>query len=316
VKQIEMHPLWRRKVFHWGVDVGKSYSRARREGGAGALLALQRKLADQFVFSKIKSRTGGRIRFFVSGGAPLSPELGEFFDAVGLPIIEGYGLSETSPVISVNALEDFKFGTVGRPIPGVEVKLAEDGEIVVRGPNIMKGYWNDPASTAEALDHEGWLRTGDIGELDEEGFLRITDRKKHLLVSSGGKNIAPQPIEHLFLQSLFIDQFVLIGDRRMYCTALIVPDFDALKARKLTAEPARGGNDGVVDAPDVVKFFEEEVEKIQRELPNYEKVRKFTLLREPFTVEGGTLTPTLKIKRKAVEERCKSIIDKMYEGRN
>ena len=186
------------------------------------MLKLKNTIADKLVFAKIRARTGGQMKFFVSGGAALPREFGEFFEAIGLTVIEGYGLTETSPVLTVNRLEAYKFGSVGQVIPGVTLKIAEDGEILARGPNIMQGYWNNPDATAELIDKEGWFHTGDIGVIDSDGYVYITDRKKHLFVSSGGKNIAPQPIENLFLSSKYIEQFVLIGDRRMFLTALIV----------------------------------------------------------------------------------------------
>ncbi len=313
LRQVDAEPSWRRKIFHWGIQTGKAFAKARKGETFSPHLFVFRAIADALVFRKVRERTGGRIRFFVSGGAPLAPELGEFFEAVGLPIIEGYGLSESSPVISVNALEDYRFGTVGRPIPGVEVVIASDGEILARGPNITQGYLNDPDASREVIDAGGWLHTGDIGMIDEDGYLRITDRKKHLIVTSGGKNIAPQPIENLFLQSKYIEQFVLIGDGRMYCTALIVPEFDALKSLGLEEDAIDGNDELTIVAPEVVAFFDGEISAIQKELPNYERVRKFTLLRNPFSVEGGELTPTLKTKRKVVSEKYEEIIEKMYE---
>ncbi len=255
------------------------------------------------------------MRFFVSGGAALVKEFGEFFEAVGLPIVEGYGLTESSPVISVNEVDRYKFGTVGHAIPGVEVRIAEDGGVILaRGPNIMKGYYKNEEATRQAIDTEGWLHTGDIGMIDPEGFIRITDRKKHLFVSSGGKNIAPQPIENLFLSSKYIEQFMLIGDRRMFLTALIVPDFDSLK------EYADARNIEYVSIADLVKdpaineLIDIEINGIQKDLANYERVRRFTLLEKQFSIEEGELTPTQKVRRKVIEERYGHLIDNMYEG--
>ncbi len=314
LKQIADHPPIKQKIFHWAIDIGKKYAVAKKANSFSPLLTLQRWFGEKLVYHKIKARTGGRVRFFVSGGAALGKELGEFFEAIGIVIIEGYGLSESSPVISVNRLDKYKFGSVGLPIPGVEVKIAEDGEILACGPNIMKGYWNNQKETDESLDSDGWLHTGDIGMFDEEGFLHITDRKKHLFVSSGGKNIAPQPIENSFLQSPFIDQFVLIGDKKMFCSALIVPDFDALKDFAKRESLKFTSVDELVNTPQIKKLFDEEVSKLQQDFALYERVRKFTLLIQPLTIESGELTPTLKIRRKVVEERYKHLIEKMYEG--
>ncbi len=312
MKRVMAQSSLKQKFFHWALEIGKQYEASKRAGGPSLPLAVKRGIAAKLVYGKLNAQTGGRLRFFVSGGAALPRELGEFFDAMGLPIIEGYGLSESSPVISVNTLDDRRFGTVGKPIPGVEVQIAADGEILARGPNIMKGYWNNPQATSEVIDKEGWLHTGDVGELTVDGYLRITDRKKHLFVSSGGKNIAPQPIENLFLANRYIDQFVLIGDGRMYCTALIVAHFDLLKERMRELNVSFASVDELVGKPEVRKIFEEEISTIQKDLPNYERVRKFTLLSNPLTVESGELTPTQKVRRKVVEEKYKDLIDKMY----
>jgi long-chain acyl-CoA synthetase len=254
------------------------------------------------------------MRFFVSGGAALGREFGEFFEAVGLPIIEGYGLTESSPVISVNEVHRYKFGTVGHVIPGVEVRIAEDGEILARGPNIMKGYYNNEEATRQAIDKDGWLHTGDIGMIDPEGFVHITDRKKHLFVSSGGKNIAPQPIENLFLSSKYIEQFMLVGDRRMFLTALIVPDFDSLKEYADSRNIEYTSVADLVKDPAINELIDDEINGIQKDLANYERVRRFTLLEKQFSIEEGELTPTQKVRRKVIEERYGNLIDNMYEG--
>ncbi|MBI4417518.1 MAG: long-chain fatty acid--CoA ligase [Ignavibacteriales bacterium] len=314
MKQVDSSPAVRQKIFHWAVGVGKEMAAARRAGKIPPMLKIQHGLASKLVYSKLKERTGGKIRFFVSGGAALPKMLGEFFEAVGIQIIEGYGLTETSPVLTVNRLHDYRFGTVGKPIPGVELKIAEDGEILARGPNIMMGYYNNKKATEEVIDRDGWFHTGDIGHFDEGGHLIITDRKKHLFVSSGGKNIAPQPIENLFLASKYIDQFVLIGDGRMFLTALIVPEFEVLK------EYARQNGIGFESDYDLAthdsirEMYRKEIEMIQRELPAFERVRRFELLDKPLTVESGDITPTLKVKRKVVEEKYAGLIEKMYEN--
>lgn len=314
MRMVEKDAAVKRRIFHAAIGTGKAYARARKQSGVGPLLAARHAAANALVFGKLKQRTGGRIRYFVSGGAALPRELGEFFEAVGLLIIEGYGLTESSPVIAANRLDNYRFGSVGLPLPGIEVRIAEDGEILTRGPHVMRGYYNNPEATAEAIDAEGWLHTGDIGVLDEEGFLHITDRKKHLFVSSGGKNIAPQPIENLFAGSEFIDQFVLIGDKRMFLTALIVPDYEALKQYAAKNGITYDDPEELTGHPDILKLIEQTIQARQKDLANFEKVRRFTLLKEPFTIENGQMTPSMKIRRKAVEEHYKDVIEGMYRS--
>ena len=314
LKKVESDPPMRRRIFHWAIRVGRDAASARRRGVVNPLLSLKHAVADKLVFSKLRALTGGRIRYFVSGGAALAREFGEFFEAAGLTIIEGYGLTETSPVIAVNRNGNHKFGSVGQPIPGVEVKVADDGEILARGPNVMQGYWKQPDATSHMIDREHWLHTGDIGVLDAEGFLHITDRKKNLFVSTNGKNIAPQPIENLFLSSQYIEQFMLIGDRRTYLTALIVPDFDALREYADSNNIAYDGNADLVGHAEINALIERNITTIQRELSSYERVRKFTLLEKPFTIEDGELTPTLKVRRRVVEHRYSDLTQRVYEA--
>lgn len=314
--QVESSPPARQKIFNWALEVGRKHADSQKQGTGGLILKGQHALADKLVYSKLKERTGGRIRFFVSGGAALARELGEFFEAVGIQIIEGYGLTETSPVISANRLDDYKFGTVGKPIPGVEVKIAEDGEILTRGPNVMKGYYNDKRATEETIDKDGWLHTGDIGIFDAAGHLVITDRKKHLFVSSGGKNIAPQPLENLFLQSKYIDQFVLIGDKRMFLSALIVPDYDALREYADSHKLPYKTKEDITKIPEIHKLIDEDIRRLQKDLANYERVRRFAILEKPLSIEEGEITPTMKVRRKIVEERYRELIEGMYRGVN
>ena len=268
--------------------------------------------ADRLVLSKIRERTGGRIRFFVSGGAPLSKEIAEFFHDLGLLVIEGYGLTETSPVIACNRLEKYKFGTVGKALPSVEVRLGDDGELQARGPSVMKGYLNLPAQSAEAVDDDGWFHTGDIAEIDRDGFISIVDRKKEIIVLSNGKKVAPQMVEARLKSSPYISQVMVIGDQYSYLTALIVPDFKRVKAAL-----ERQGNhmlsvDTLVRHPEVVRFFDNIVQTQMRDLAGFEQVKRFTLLDREFTSEEGELTPSLKMRRKVIEKKFAKYIESMY----
>ena len=244
-------------------------------------------VAAKLVFSKIETRLGGKLRFFISGGAPLAQELGGFFSYAGITIIEGYGLTETSPVICAGRMGSIVFGTVGPPLNNVELKFAEDGEILSRGPHIMVGYQNNEEATKEVIDEQGWFHTGDIGELDEGGRLRITDRKKNILVTAGGKNVAPAPIEILLIMSPLIEQVMLIGDRRKFISALIVPDFINL-SNAIGAENI--SNKDLVEDPAVYKLMEEEIERFLVDVSNYEKVKKFIMLPRLLTIEDGEIT--------------------------
>ncbi len=313
-KDASARPVPARALFRWSIAVGRRYAAFSKRGMIPLYLRAMRSVADALVLRQIRGLLGGRIRFLASGGARLDPAIGEFFEAAGVVIIEGYGMTESSPVVSFNRLGEYEFGTVGKPIPGVEVAIASDGEVLVRGPNVMKGYWKDPVSTARIIDPDGWLHTGDIGMMDDRGFLSITDRKKHLFVTSGGKNIAPQPIENLFLQSDLFDQFVLIGDGRMFLSALIVPNFDRIRefAQRMSLGSAKP--EELVENEQIRSLFEEEIGVRQKNLANYERVRKFTLLPRPLTIENGEITPTLKVRRKIVEARFRDEIERMYRS--
>jgi long-chain acyl-CoA synthetase len=314
-------PQPRRTLFQWGVKVAHARARAEGQGGrAGAILALEAAVAERLVFSKIRDSVGGRLWCLVSGSAPLPLHTAEFFHGIGLTITEGYGLTETSPIVSANPIDAPRLGTVGQPIPGVEVQIADDGEILVRGPNVMMGYYNKPQETAAVLK-DGWFRTGDIGAIDGEGYLRITDRKKDLLVTSGGKKVAPQPIEAVLKRSPLVAEVVLLGDRRRFISALIVPDFTALERRMkdLGRSPAgpSGGESGderaeLVRRADVVALYDEIVEALNLELSQFERIKKFRLLPREFTIESGELTPTMKVKRKAVELNRAAEIEELY----
>lgn len=308
LRNVEKESPLKQKIFAWAVRNGERWI----DGDRSILTSMQRKLADKLVFAKIRERTGGRLRFFISGGAALNVEVGRFFKVVGLKILEGYGLTETSPVLAVNRDGHEELGTVGDPLPNVEIRIAADGEIMARGPNIMRGYWNDEQSTAEAIEPDGWFHTGDIGEFNERGHLRITDRKKHLLVSSGGKNIAPQPIEALIAQSDLVDQVILIGDRREFCTALIVPEKEQATAWASQQGLTFASWEELVYSNELFQAVQKDINRLQRELAKYERVRRFKLLAQPFSVENGMMTPTLKIKRKAVEATYGELIEDMY----
>ncbi len=303
----------KRRIFFWALGVGKECGRLKLAGvRPGRFLEFRRRVAHKLVFSKILEKTGGRIRFFVSGGAPLSKDIAEFFFAMGIWVLEGYGLTESAPVLTCNTFENIRFGTVGQAVPQVELRIEPDGEIVARGPNIMKGYYKKPAETAEVLKN-GWLYTGDIGHLDEDGFLVITDRKKDLIITSGGKNIAPQPIENSLKQNPYIANAVIVGGTRKFISALIVPDFDKLETYARDQDIAFVTRADLVRDPKVVEFLRGEVERATPSLAPYEKVKKILVLDRDFDADSGEITPTLKVKRNIIETKYKEVIDSLYE---
>ncbi|MGI9182458.1 MAG: AMP-dependent synthetase/ligase [Longimicrobiaceae bacterium] len=302
----------KQKIVAWAKGVGEATVENRLAGREPS--GLSYKLADRLVFSKLRERTGGKVRGFISGSAPLSADIARFFWAAGLPVYEGYGLTETSPVLSANRPGDVKLGSVGLPFPGVEIRIAENGEIVARGPNIMKGYWNAPEATAEVIDEEGWFHTGDVGEFDEEGFLRITDRIKNLIVTAGGKNIAPAPIEGQAAMSPFVSQVVMLGDRRAFPSLLVVPDFENLGAWAQEKGIDASDRQRLVQDPRVHELMEQETLGRLAGLARYEMPKKITVVGEDFTIESGMLTPTLKVKRKVVEERFRDQIEGIYQN--
>jgi long-chain acyl-CoA synthetase len=306
-------PGLKAKIFRWAIAVGEARARAELRGKEPGMFArLQSSLADRLVFEKIRAGVGGRIRFFVSGSAPLAVSTAEFFYAVGLPILEGYGLTETAPALAVNPLHKPRAGTVGPALPSVELRIAEDGEILARGPNVMIGYYNKPEATAEAVK-DGWFHTGDIGTIDAEGYLKITDRKKDLLVTSGGKKIAPQPIEEILKRNPLMSEAVLLGDRRKYAVALIIPSFAMLERRLKELGRPPGTREELVVRPDVLALYQEIVDGINRELAQYERIKKIAILPAEFTIASGELTPTLKVKRRVVEERWHGVIEALYK---
>jgi long-chain acyl-CoA synthetase len=278
------------------------------------MLGLKMKLADKLVFAKIRERLGGRFQMAVSGGAPLGRDVAEFFWGAGVPIYEGYGLTETSPVLTVNGHGAVKMGTVGKAVNGVDLRIAEDGEILAKGPNIMLGYFNNPAATAEVIDGQGWFHTGDIGQLDGEGFLTITDRKKELIVNAYGKNIAPAPIENLLKSDPLISQAVVIGDKRPFCVALLVPEFEGLRAWAKREGLAAGDDAALLREPKVRAHFAKAVEHANAELARYEQIRAFEILPAEFTLESGELTPTQKVKRRVVFKKYAEAIEGLYRA--
>ena len=302
-------------IFHWSRSIALRRYRYIEEGARAPWpLRAAAAIADRLVFRTIRARTGGRIEFVFSGGAPLNPDICRFFLAAGIPILEGYGLTETSPVMTANPPEKIKPGTVGPPIPGVEVIIANDGEILTRGPHVMKGYHNRANETSEAIDSQGWFHTGDIGNLDDDGYLRITDRKKDLIVTAGGKNIAPLPIEALLKNNPWIAHAVMIGDRMPYPVMLLVPNFDAVRSWAAGKSGLADVDDATLSSdPAVHEKLEREVRKSLRHLAQFEMPKKFAVLPRDFSIDEGELTPKLSVRRKVVAEHFKAEIAALYE---
>ncbi len=315
----------KKRLVFWARRVAIDWADADTGGRPGAALRLRHRLAERLVYRKIRERTGGRLRLCVSGSAPLAPVIARFFYGIGMPVLEGYGLTETSPVVAVNRLGAIKFGTVGPPIPNVEVRIEPDperppregapgeGEILVRGPNVMQGYYRRPAKTLEVMTEDGWFRTGDIGYLDGDGYLTITDRKKDLLKTSGGKYIAPQPLENELKTSRYVSQAVVVGNRRKYASVLLVPNFDNLGAwaREHGLDP--DDHEGLIEEDAVRALYEGVLEGVNRGKASFETLKRFRLLPAELTLEAGELTPTLKVKRQVVEEKYADLIGTMYE---
>jgi len=313
IDTINQSPDLKKKMFFSCIDTARSYLTAKDGGKLAIRLKLKNTQCNILVFKKLRKKLGGKIRFFISGGAPLPGEIGEFFKCAGVTIIEGYGLTETSPVICVNRLEKVKFGSVGPPLPGVEVKIADDGEILTRGPHVMKGYYKDEEETARAIDKDGWFYTGDIGFLDEDGFLTITDRKKNIIVTSIGKNIAPQPIENALSMSRYINQVIMIGDKRKYLSALIMPEYSNLQDYAKIYDIAYKNKEELISHEKVRELYQSEINRLLSDFSDFEQIKKFKIMNGEFTIENGELTPTLKIKRKYVEEKYAGIIDDLYK---
>jgi long-chain acyl-CoA synthetase len=310
---VAVQPASKQKIFKWALGIAEQRLPYRISGKPMPFgLKFKSAIADKLVFRKILDRLGGRVKFVLSGGAPLSPELAAFFIGAGLEIFEGYGLTETSPVIAINTPSHRKVGTVGRAIPGVEIKIAEDGEILSRGPHIMKGYWNNDDATRQAIDPDGWFHTGDIGEIDSEGFLKITDRKKDIIINAYGKNIAPQPLEGLLKSSPYIGTPVLIGDRRKYLVALLVPNFDKLERDATAMGVQFASRPELIGNEKVLKIFQGEIDRFNQNLDRQEKIRRFALLPRDFTIDADEITPSMKVKRKMIDKKYKEIIDGLY----
>ncbi len=306
---------FKERIFDWAIGVAKEFA-LKNENNETIDKSLQIKhaIADKLVFAKLREFFGGRLRSCITGGAALSDSVYLIFTGAGISIYQGYGLTETSPVISTNYPKNVKLGTVGKPIRNVDVRIAADGEIEIAGPNVMIGYYNKPEATRDAFTDDGWFKTGDIGELDEDGYLKITDRKKELFKTSGGKYIAPSPIEQMIKGSRFVNQVVLIGNSRKFASALIVPDFEQLLSYARSQKMELETPEDFCGSHEVLRLFEEEIEVHCTGLARFETVKRIALLEKELTVEGGELTPTLKIKRRIVDEKYKELIDEIYEA--
>jgi long-chain acyl-CoA synthetase len=333
-KSVADGPAFKQSIFEWSLSSGKKVAEVSRNGRQpGPWLKLRKAIAHKLVFAKLHEKLGNNLRFAVSGGAALPREIGEFFEAAGIRLIEGYGLTETSPVISLNPLDDPRYGTVGRVIPGVTVAIqrlsdskivaelngvdqtstltSEEGEIIAKGPNIMKGYWRNDLATAECIDPDGWYHTGDVGRF-KDGFLQITDRIKHMIVSKGGKNIYPGPIEDLLKQNTAIDQMLVVGEGRDFLTALVVPDIDTLRSIASESSVTVSNDDELLNSEPILKYFTDEFKRYSRGAAAHEKIRNFRLIAEPFSVENELLTPTLKPRRKLITAQYEALIVEMY----
>jgi long-chain acyl-CoA synthetase len=303
----------KKNIFFWARNLGMECARRETSGlPISAWMSFQRSVADKLVFSKLRAKLGGNIRFMVSGGAPLNSRINQFFYASKLFIFEGYGLTETSPVLSCNYTDNIRFGSIGRILPCCDIRIAEDGEIQAKGPQVMLGYFNNQAATDEVLAEDGWFSTGDIGHIDEDGYLFITDRKKDIIVTAGGKNIAPQPIENQLRSDKFVSQVVVIGDQRQFLTALIVPDMEILEKWATGNNLSFSSPADLVEMSEVHDLFQGIIEKGNKNLPGFNQVKKCSLLKDEFTLEGGELTPTLKVKRFAIGKKYKDVIGAMY----
>ncbi|MBE0597742.1 MAG: long-chain fatty acid--CoA ligase [Desulfuromonadales bacterium] len=316
-ESVHQGPTVQRQIFHWALDVGRQYVHCRYvERQPPGALRVRYRLADNLVFRKIRQRFGGRLRYLICGGAPLDRTINEFMWIIGIPTFEGYGLTETSPAVTLNTFQHLRFGAVGTALPQTEVRTAQDGELLVRGPQVMLGYYRDPAATAEAVDAEGWLHTGDIARIDADGFVQIVDRKKELIITAGGKNIAPQPIENALKRDKYISQALVCGDRQPFLAALLTPNLERLLELAQQEQITYIDIADLVASPQVTQLFAERVRQINDHLPPWETIKKFAVLPRDFCVEEGELTPTLKLRRKIIGEKYRERIEALFSAEN
>ena len=300
-------------LFNWALKLGKDHTNIIHANQTPDLfMKIKYLIADKLIYSKVRAKLGGEIKFFISGGAPLSSNIAEFFSGIGITILEGYGLTETSPVLTSNTPDNIRFGTVGKKLSNVEIKIAKDGEILAKGPNIMLGYYKNDDATNEVIDNDGWFHTGDIGEIDNDGFVKITDRKKSLIVTSAGKNIAPAPLENSLKSSKYIDQVLVIGDQRNFISALIVPEYENLNNYMLKIEKDKLSNEALIDHPLILKLISTEISILMEKFSHYETIKKFKLIANPFSIEKGEMTPKMSIVRKKVINNYQDLIESIY----
>lgn len=311
--KVNKSSMVKRLLFTRALNVGYQYSKMKRKGEVSPILKKRYQLAEKLVFDNIRQKMGGGIRMLISGGAPIGMETLKLFDAIGIRITEGYGMTETHLIITLAKPSETVFGSVGKPLPGVQVKIAEDGEILVKGDTIMIGYYGNNVATQEAISEHGWFHTGDIGYMNEDNYLFITDRKKNIIITSGGKNIAPGPIEERIKKSVYIEEICLIGDQQKFISALIVPNYDQLMSWADQEKIITKNHRELVEHPAVIKLINQEVDACQREFARVEKVKKMILLQEPFSIERGELTPSLKVKRRVVYEHYQEQIEALYQ---
>ena len=300
----------KKKIFDWGIDVGKRYRKAERTGGANPILSAQHKVAERLVLQKIRDLFGGNLRIAVTGAAPINPDILRFFDAAGILILEGWGMTETSTAATIATPEEFKFGTIGKPFPGVEVKIADDGEILVKGPNVFQGYYKNEEATADTLK-DGWLHTGDLGEMDSDGFLKITGRKKDIIITAGGKNITPANLEAEIKQHPLISQCVVVGDRRPYLVCVVT--LDPEEAQKLAKEKGLDA-ERLHESDEVIASIQAHLDEVNKKFARVEQVKKFQVLPKDFSQEGGELTPSMKVKRNVVASKYEDEVEELYAG--